>query len=285
MKKLSLISTILSIMCLQCFAQEHKEKINKEFALPSKDNGVLILANINGSIDVEGYDGDKIILEIEKYIYADEESDLQKGIKEMGVEFDLKGDSLYAYLKGPFQVRFQYGGWQYSGNWEDRNYDYKFDFKIKVPNSLNLQVSTVNKGYVNVSNIDARSIKTNNVNGKITLHKISGETRAHTVNGDIKVTYTKNPEGKSSFRTINGDIEVFCLKSLSTSIGFDTMNGDMFTDFEDLTYLPAKMVKETKKSGKKTTYKIDYKEAFQIGEGNHTMEFKTLNGDVYLKKI
>jgi len=45
-------------------AQDFSEKITKEFTFEKKGlNNTILLANINGDIRVEGYEGDKVLLE------------------------------------------------------------------------------------------------------------------------------------------------------------------------------------------------------------------------------
>jgi len=61
-------------------AREFKEHMSKEFTL-SDDAGrsTLFIYNISGFIKVEGYAGNKVLLEMDKTISADNEKDLEIG--------------------------------------------------------------------------------------------------------------------------------------------------------------------------------------------------------------
>ena len=60
------------LCCTQAPAQklEHKEHVSKEFTISTGQaaKNVLAIYNINGFIKVEGYNGDKVVLEIDKKI-------------------------------------------------------------------------------------------------------------------------------------------------------------------------------------------------------------------------
>ena len=60
-------------------SQDFKEHINKQYAAPEPSKKVLAIYNLNGSIRVEGYSGDKVIVDIDKKISADDNDDLELG--------------------------------------------------------------------------------------------------------------------------------------------------------------------------------------------------------------
>ena len=57
-----------------------------------------------------------------------------------------------------------------------------------------------------------------NVNDEITINNAKGKTHAHTVNGDVTVSYLTNPPEESSYYTINGDITVNYQPDLSADL-------------------------------------------------------------------
>ena len=71
---------VLMIASIQLNAQTYTEKITKEFSFEKKsvDNAVMI-ANINGNVKVDGYAGDKILVEVSKTIHGKTEARLEKG--------------------------------------------------------------------------------------------------------------------------------------------------------------------------------------------------------------
>src|SRR5687768_11975649 len=80
-------------------AQQFSEKINKEFTFEKKSaDNAIIVANINGNIKVTGYDGDKVILEVNRQIFGKTEARLQKGKDELQLGILDRADTLIFYV-------------------------------------------------------------------------------------------------------------------------------------------------------------------------------------------
>lgn len=288
MKKL--IITLLMGMGIVCaFGRENprefKEHLTKEFTV-SKDgsDGILFIYNISGFIKVEGYDGSKVLLEMDKNISAGDDKNLEIGKKEFRLGFDQRNDTVMAYIADPFDSR-PHRSWKYSDTRRDRDieYDYNVDFTVKVPFGMNLNISTVNNGIVTVNNVSGK-LHVSNVNEAITIKNAKSETYAHTVNGDVSVTYLTNPAAESSYYTINGTIRVSYQPGFSADLQFKSMNGEFFTDFPDAALLPATVDKVQEKKGNGATYKLNSGTSVRIGKGGKKFRFETLNGNVYIKK-
>src|ERR1700744_500764 len=142
-------------------AQEFKDHISKQYAV--KPGSTVALYNLEGFVKVEGYAGDKVIIEIDETIKARDNAELERGKKEFKLAFDQKADSLIAYTAEPYDTRPHYGRWNNERE-ERRYYDVKLEYTVKVPNNVNLVATTVNDGYIDVKNV-VGSLKLNNVNG------------------------------------------------------------------------------------------------------------------------
>ncbi|GAB4027549.1 DUF4097 family beta strand repeat-containing protein [Spirosoma gilvum] len=275
----------LAFSCAQtpASAQEAKEHIRKEFTVSKGSSNVFALYNINGFVKVEGYSGDKVIVEVDKAITAKTNADLEIGKKEFQLGFDQKGDSVIVYIAEPFDSRPRR---QRHNNWNndrDIEYDFNLDFTVKVPNHMNLVVSTVNRGEVTVKDVSG-TVKARNVNGAITLSNIKGTTDANTVNGAVDINYLANPPENSFYHTINGDIRVTYQSNLSADLQFKSMHGSFYTDFPNAEALPMEAIKSEQKTGSGTVYKLNKTTAVRIGNGGKTFKFETLNGSIYIKK-
>jgi len=242
----------------------------------------LFIYNISGFIKVEGYAGDKVLLEMDKTISAENDKDLESGKKEFRLTFDQKSDSMMAYIAAPYDSR-PHRNWQHNDDREEVGYNFSVDFTVRVPYGTNLHVSTINDGIIVINNVNG-SLHVNNVNEKITIKNARGTTFAHTVNGDVTVNYLSNPPEASSYYTINGNIRITYQPDLSADLQFKSMNGDFFTDFSDVELLPASVNKVQEKRGEGIVYKIDAKTSVRFGKGGRTFKFETLNGNVYIKK-
>jgi hypothetical protein len=264
-------------------AREFKEHISKEFILTGDvSQSTLFIYNISGFIKVEGYQGNKILIEMDKTITADDDKTLEVGKKEFRLAFDERTDTIMAYIAEPYDSR-PHRHWQYNDDRREIGYNYNVDFTVKVPFGINLHISTVNDGIISVNNVSG-TLNINNVNEEISVKNAKGTTFAHTVNGDVSVNYLNNPPEESSYYTINGNIRVSYQPGLSADLQFKSMNGEFYTDFQEVERLPARVTKVQEKKGDGIVYKLNATTSVRFGKGGKVFKFETLNGNVYIKK-
>jgi hypothetical protein len=285
MKK-TIISLFMGLvsLCLvpDANAQEFKQHISKEFTLSKVENSILYIYNLNGSIRVEGYNGNQVLIETELKISAEDDKTLEVGKKEFKLAFEQNSDTIMAYIAEPFDSR-PHHNWRYNDDRPENEYNYNVDYTVKVPFAMNLHISTVNDGIVLVSDVKG-NLHVSNVNSEITIKNARGTTYAHTVNGDVTINYLKNPPEESSYYTINGNIHISYQPDLSADLQFKSMHGDFYTDFPDAELLPASVTKIQEKKDGGIVYKLNAKTAVRFGKGGKTFKFETLNGNVYIKK-
>ncbi len=281
-KSIFILLTGLGLLCSQkAEPKEFKEHITREFTLTGEaSNTTVHIYNFSGSVKIEGIPGNKVIMEIDKIISADADSDLETGRKELKMAFGETNDSIIAYIAEPFDTRPRRN---YNFNNNDPDYEFSLDFTVKVPAGINLRISTVIDGIIEISNVGGK-LHVNNVNESISITGAKSKTYAHTVNGDVIVTYVTNPSEESSYHTINGDIRISYKPDLSADITFKSMHGDLYTDFPDAELLPVSAIKVKESRGGNIVYKLNKTTTVRFGKGGKTFRFETLNGDVYIKK-
>jgi len=266
------------------YPEEFKEHISKQYTIQKTATSVLTIYNLDGFIKVEGYAGDKVIIEVDKTISAKNTDVLEQGKKEVKLGFEQIGDSVVAYMIEPWDTRPH--DWRDGDNWHDhRRIEYRCNlgFTVKVPFNANLRVSTVNNGDVTVKDVTG-TLHVGNVNGGITILNAKGTTHANTVNGDLTVNYLSNPTEASTFYTLNGKLTATFQPNLSADLQFKTMNGAFYTDFPDTQLLPPTVIKNHEKKGDGTVYKLNKDTELRIGSGGKKFKFETLNGNIYIKK-
>jgi hypothetical protein len=295
-QKLVLLLLVCSVTQLN--GQTHTEEIKKEFTFEKKSpENTLIIANINGDIKVEAYEGDKIMVTVTKSIRAKTAERLALGKTQVQLGVVDLADTIILYVDGlcsrftNHQERWgQYVSdhrkWGYS--WEKRgqgchdNFDYGMDFTVKVPSQLHLIVSTVNDGDIIIENVKG-AVHANNVNGSIKLNNLVREAEARTINGNLDVLYAQNPQRDCHFYSLNGDINAYFQKGLIARMGFESFNGSFYTNVDRLERLPVTVEKSSKKES--TLYKIN-ENRYTIGNGAGAafLDFETFNGNVYLRE-
>jgi hypothetical protein len=273
------------LACAPATAQkpEFKEHLSKQFDLKkTASQTVLAIRNIDGFIKVESYSGTKVMIEIDKTISGKTQDIVDEGKAEFKLEFAETGDSILVYIAEPWDTRP--GNRERNRNWNRRiEYRANLNFTVKVPADINLLVSTVNNGNIEVKDVSG-AIKANNVNGAITLVNAKGATDVHTINGDVTINYLVSPPEKSSYYTLNGNIRVTYPASFSGDLQFKSFNGEFFTDFPDTEVLAPEVTKNIEHKGDGTVYKLDKKTSIRIGNGGRKFRFETFNGNIYIKK-
>jgi hypothetical protein len=261
------------------------EDIHKtlRFADPTKP-GEVIVDNIFGPITVEGYAGRDIILEAKKTVYARDEARAAKAEEEVRLDLTEEGQTVEAYVDGPFRENDEEKGGRGVHIRRDPGYKVFYGFTLKVPVRSNLTASTVTDGFVEVRGVEG-TFDVRNVNGRVRLVDVAGSGDARTVNGGVTVVFKRHPDGACAFKTVNGDVEVDFPGEPSADFRIKTMHGDVYSDF-DVTYLPkAPPVREERGGpGGKYVYRSEGSFGVRAGRGGPEIKLDTLSGDILIAR-
>jgi hypothetical protein len=254
------------------FDQEEKETIRRNFPAAAR----LEVDNVNGNIHVSGYNGSEIQMVAEKTIEAESTERLEAAKQEVKLDVSRSGNALILFVDGPFRCHCEDNRWG-TRDHGHRGYHVTFDFEIKVPAATFLRLGTVNHGDIRVENTTG-DFDISNVNRGIEMTEVAGSGLVHTVNGPIKVLFTKNPSRACSFGTVNGSIETSFRGTLNADVRVKTFNGQAFTDYE-VTALP-RMVSAGERRDGKFVYHSDDFNGMRIGNGGPELKYDTLNGSI-----
>lgn len=232
----------------------------------------LLVDNIQGSIHVTAAPGGDIRMTAQETITAESADALAEAKRDVKLDLSTQGSFARVYEDGPFRNQ----------NRGDRFYGYKvkFDFEIQVPAGTELILKTVNGGEISVKGTSG-PFEVRNVNGAITMDQVAGSGIVSTVNGPVKVNFSRNPAAASKFHTINGLVEVHFQEPVAADLSFKTMNGHIYTDF-DVTGLPVPAGAVENKNGK-FVYRGNRSTMGRAGAGGPELSFETLNGDIKLR--
>ena len=304
MKHLKLCSILLIFGCVASLSAQRyqkekkfnkKETLKKELSFSSSSpENIVVIDNVYGSIDVEGYNGSTIQVEVLKTVSADTQEDLAQGMREIGIKSAKKDDAVYVYLDSPYSRfdletgsfehhEYNFGSRRSYKHRKKRMYRYRLDFKVKVPKNASIDVKAVNRGNITVKDVQGKLLIVHNINGAIDMTNVSGQTDVNALNKDINITYAKNPTEESWYKSLNGDINIKFKPDLDAVVSYKTMNGEFYTNFDvEKTTPKLSKTKETKRKG--TKYKVDSRRHFKIGKGTTHLHFNQLNGDAIVKK-
>ena len=254
--------------------RDGKTVIFKTFPISSSEASTVVIDNINGDVVVERSEDELVHLYVEIVFEASSEKLLSKAKQELELGIYNSNDSLRFFTKAPFIKRCQWGYDMRS----QPEYAFKYQYKVKVPANVNLEAKTINDGDVFVKNIDG-PVKACNVNGAVEVKNARIIRQASTVNGDVTINFLESPEEPIVFNTVNGDFQFELPEDFSAQIFFDSMNGDLYSSFDY-----QKMAPRVTKSEKNGKYKIGTKTGIEIGSDGPELSFRSINGNVYLKK-
>lgn len=271
-----------------CFGQSESKNIDIKISAPEISNETIFhLNNINGEIEVIGYDGSEIIISGEKSVWR-KHSDTKPGdIDKVNLEQLRDGDHLFVFVEAPgFEAyvedgELHYDDWGRTNKSERKKLRYEVRLEVKIPKKMKAHISTMNGEFVNVENIHG-FIEANSFNGDISMVNVSGETHAKTLNGDIILDLAKTPPVDIKLHTLNGNIEVTAPQNLSAVVTFQSLHGDLYTNFDKIEYLPKKTLL-TSKNGKKH-YKLNQNQPVKFGNGGPEISIDILNGNAYIKR-
>jgi len=233
---------------------------------------LVILDNVNGSIEVTGYGGSDVQMEVAKHIQAESNERLEAARKEVKLDAQQSGDTLKLYVDGPFRC---------NNCSRHQGYEVTYDFKLRVPASARVDLYTVNHGHVTVRGVMG-GFDIRNVNGPIEMTDMGGSGKAHTVNGEVKAAFANNPTGDTSFETINGNVDLTFRPGLSANVRMQTMHGGMYTDY-DVSMLPMEKGVPERRDGK-FVFRRGEATGVKIGAGGREMKMKTINGDLFVRE-
>ncbi|MDW3197383.1 MAG: DUF4097 family beta strand repeat-containing protein [Cytophagales bacterium] len=280
-----IIYVALLIPIIGISATRDQKEIKRSYEVPANGDYHLIVDNIQGDVIVEGYAGNTIELVLNITVNADNQKELDQAMEELELDERKSTDELRLRMKAPFvkyldNNRFRGGGMQCEGP----DYDYAYDYKLRVPVNVKLHASTINDGRIRITNMNIIE-RSGNINGPIFIDGAKETADISTINGDIDITYAARPTKDSRFNTINGDITLELPADFSAEVQAKSMQGDLFSAF-DYERIPPEVKKTEDRKGGTTRFEIQQTTSVKIGQSEGPrFQFETLNGDMFLKRI
>ena len=157
---------------------------------------------------------------------------------------------------------------------------------LRVPFDTSLKLKCLNGGDISVHHVSG-DLELENLNGAVTATNVSGTVLAHSLNGRVAVSMDKVTGGKPmSFSSLNGDVDITLPGDTRGTVKMKTDNGDIYSDFEVKLSPTSSMpvVEDGRSKGGKYRVKVDKTTVGAINGGGPDLEFKTFNGNIYIRK-
>ena len=229
------------LFCLSAPAFADDQIFDQTYPLPQ--GGTFMLENVNGSVQVDGWERDDVEIRAIKTAHRNRE-DLDR----VKIEVETQ--------PGEVAVRTRYP--------QGTGVDVSVDYRVRVPSRVLLAgVETVN-GSVAVRGVDG-SGRLRSVNGNVEVLDSSGRFSARTTNGNLKLELRHLPEGAPmALETVNGSVVLALPSDAQAALNVRSMNGDFHSDLPVVT---------------QGTFSV---RAFRgrLGSGGSEISIRTVNGGI-----
>jgi hypothetical protein len=224
----------------------------------------------SGDIEVEGYDGNEIIIVADAPMRDSEQEEAPRA------------DGLRRVQTSSVGLTVEQGGNTVSVrmDFSPRN----VDLEVRVPRRTSVHANLVNGGDISITGVTGEH-ELQNVNGDVIAMDISGSAVLNSTNGDVRATFTSVAADRSmSFTSFNGDVDVTLPANLAADLLVNSQQGDVFTDFEFIERQDPAAVERSGDAGGRYRVRMQRETSYEIGGGGRDIQLRTFNGDIMIRK-
>lgn len=221
--------------------------ISKDFnqSYPLQPGGTFEVQNVNGTVDVQGWDRNEVEVHAVKTA-KQREADLER----VTIDVDARPDSVSITTRYP----------------QNEGVEVAVEYTIHVPHGARVEhIGTVN-GTLRISGLEnVEDLHT--VNGNIEVFEAGGNIHAHTTNGNVHLELAHAPDkAGATAETTNGSLVVAVPSDVQAEVEARCLNGNFYSELPitmESTQRPREM------HGK-------------LGHGGAPLRLRTVNGGIRL---
>jgi hypothetical protein len=180
-----------------------------ERTYPLQSGGHFVLENVNGSVQVEGWDRNEVEVCAVKTAQND-----PRDVDRVEIEVESHPDEVDVHTRYP----------------DGEGAGVAVEYHIRVPNRVLLgSVHTVN-GSLIIRDIDGGG-ELRSVNGDVEVLESSGRFNAKTTNGNLRLELRELSDGAPmNLETVNGSVELGLPSDAHADLNLRNMNGDLYSE-------------------------------------------------------
>jgi Putative adhesin len=184
---------------------------SKDFnhSYPLQPGGTFELQNVNGPVQVEGWDRDVIEIHAVK-IAKEKESDLDR----VSIEVNAKPNDVSVITRYP----------------QNEGVEVAVEYTIRVPHGAHVEhIGTVN-GTLKIAGVESvEELRT--VNGNIEVYEGGGSVHAHTTNGNVHLELSRALDEKGmAAETTNGSVLLAVPQDTQANLEARSLNGNFYSE-------------------------------------------------------
>jgi hypothetical protein len=204
-------SAMLFVLALAAVSAAPGFAKSKDFnhSYPLQPGGSFELQNVNGPVQVEGWDRDVIEIHAVK-IAKDKESDLDR----VSIEVDAKPNDVSVVTRYP----------------QNEGVEVAVEYTIRVPHGARVEhIATVN-GTVKIAGVGSVD-ELRTVNGNIEVYEGGGSVHAHTTNGNVHLELSRVLDEKGlAAETTNGSVLLAVPQDTQANLEARSLNGSFYSE-------------------------------------------------------
>jgi DUF4097 and DUF4098 domain-containing protein YvlB len=239
-----------------CAARQQPAEESFDRTVPLPSGGAFSISNVNGSIEIEGWNRDEVRISARKITSGPPES-----LGQVGITLNVARDSVSVATHYP----------------EGSGVEVNVEFRVRVPARVRLASVTTVNGSVTVHDVSGAGLLST-VNGNVTLARGAGLFSARATNGNIALELLSLAGGLDSVRrsgrrvslsaqTVNGSVVLALPSETGAELEARTQNGDFSSE------LP--LLAHTSAAGRVIRGRV--------GDGGPLLELRTVNGAIRLR--
>jgi len=204
-------TAVLFILALTMGSAAPSFAKSKDFnhSYPLQPGGSFELQNVNGPVQVEGWDRDVIEIRAVK-IAKEKESDLDR----VSIEVNAKPNDVSVITRYP----------------QNEGVEVAVEYTIRVPHGAHVEhIGTVN-GTLKIAGVESvEELRT--VNGNIEVYEGGGSVHAHTTNGNVHLELSRALDEKGmAAETTNGSVLLAVPQDTQANLEARALNGNFYSE-------------------------------------------------------
>jgi hypothetical protein len=241
-----------------------KDEFQQDFnqTLPLAANGRLSLDNVNGRIEIAGWDRHEVAIKALKH------GKTRESVEAAKIIINSRPDEIIIHTEQPSSVT----GFPWSWLWfkNSKRNDGIVDYAIQVPQNARLKnISSVN-GRIVIEDVSG-DIEASTVNGQMQVQGAGGNLKLSTVNGRIEAEMASLGRGQSvSLDAVNGQLEAILPSNADAEVSASTLNGGISSEFASLVV--------------KKEFPVGSNLKGKLGNGGAHVKASTVNGGIHFRQ-
>ena len=229
--------------------EEFREEFHQTYPLSA--TGRVGLENINGGVQIKVWDRTAVQVDALK------KANRKERLAEVKIEVNSTEDNL--------SIKTEYPDWNqtFRGNGYDN--PATVEYTLTVPRKAVLESIELVNGSLDIDGAEG-SVKASSINGRVTATNLLADVKLSTINGQLKVMFTKLDESNPiELGSVNGSVTLIIPSDTNASVRAGTVHGGISNDFGLVV-----------KHGEYVGHSLDG----QIGTGGPKIKLANVNGGI-----